>query len=121
DCHDLALPLVGWGGARPYRRLAASRLDFYMSYRQSNHRPGHLVLRTRAESAGLAASILGILRDLDPEQPAPAIVPMGDAVSEALAAPRFAARMLSAFAALAVLLAALGLYGSVAYSVGRRT
>jgi putative ABC transport system permease protein len=46
---------------------------------------------------------------------------MSDAVSEALGVPRFAARVLSAFGLVALLLAALGLYGLVAYSVSRRT
>ena len=46
---------------------------------------------------------------------------MTDVVHEALAGPRFAARVLGAFAVTALLLAALGLYGLVSYSVGRRT
>jgi predicted permease len=121
EYHDAWLTVIGVAGDARYRELAASRLDFYMSHRQSDHRAQHLVLRTRAESAGLAASVLRVLRELDPEQPAPRIVPLRDAVSEALGTPRFAARVLSAFAAVALLLAALGLYGSVAYSVGRRT
>jgi putative ABC transport system permease protein len=121
EYHDTWLTVVGVAGDARYRELAASRLDLYMSYRQSDHRPHHLVLRTRSDRAGLATSVLRVLRELDPEQPAPPIVPLGDAVSEALGAPRFGARMLSSFALVAVLLAALGLYGSVAYSVGRRT
>jgi ABC-type antimicrobial peptide transport system permease subunit len=92
-----------------------------MPHRQSDHRPRHVVLRTHAGSAGLPAAILGVLRELDPDQPAPRIVAMDDAVSAALAVPRFAARVLSAFGLVALLLAALGLYGLVAWSVGRRT
>jgi putative ABC transport system permease protein len=46
---------------------------------------------------------------------------MTDVVSEALGGPRFAARVFAAFAFVALLLAALGLYGLLADSVGRRT
>jgi predicted lysophospholipase L1 biosynthesis ABC-type transport system permease subunit len=113
--------VVGVVGDARYRELAAPRLDLYMPCRQSDHRPRHVVLRTRGETAGLPAAVLRVLRDLDPVQPSPHIVAMSDAVSAALAVPRFAARVLSAFGLVALLLAALGLYGLVAYSVSRRT
>jgi putative ABC transport system permease protein len=61
------------------------------------------------------------VRAHDPELAAPKLVPLADAVGRALAVPRFAARVFSAFALVALLLAALGLYGLVAHSVGRRT
>jgi putative ABC transport system permease protein len=115
------LTVVGVVGDARYRELAAPRLDLYMPCRQSDHRPRHVVLRTRGETAGLPAAVLRVLRDLDPVQPSPHIVAMSDAVSAALAVPRFAARVLSAFGLVALLLAALGLYGLVAYSVSRRT
>jgi putative ABC transport system permease protein len=115
------LTVVGVAGDARYRELTATRLDLYMPHRQSDHRPHHVVVRTRGEVAGLPAAILKTLRQLNPEQPAPRIVVMTDVVHEALAGPRFAARMLTAFALVALLLAALGLYGLVAYSVGRRS
>jgi putative ABC transport system permease protein len=115
------LTVVGVVGDARYRELTAARLDLYMPYRQSDHPLRHVVLRTRGETAGLPASILRVLRDFDPEGPPPGIVAMSDAVSAALGVPRFAARVLSVFGLVALLLAALGLYGLVAYSVSRRT
>jgi putative ABC transport system permease protein len=115
------LTVVGVAGDARYRELTATRLDLYMPELQSDHRLHHVVLRAKGEPAGLSAAILATLHTLDPEQPAPRIVAMTDVVHEALAGPRFTARVLSAFALVAMLLAALGLYGLVAYAVGRRT
>jgi putative ABC transport system permease protein len=118
---DRWLTVVGVVGDARYRELTATRLDLYMAYRQSDHALRHVVLRTRGEAAGLPAAVLRVLREDDPGQPPPRIVAMSDAVSAALGIPRFAARVLSAFGLVALLLAALGLYGLVAHSVSRRT
>jgi putative ABC transport system permease protein len=121
EYHDAWLTVVGVAGDARYRELTATRLDLYMPHRQSDHRLRHIVLRTRGETAGLAGPILRALRELDPEQPAPRIVAISDAVSQALGVPRFAARVLSAFGLVTLVLAALGLYGLVSYAVSRRT
>jgi putative ABC transport system permease protein len=115
------LTVVGVAGDARYRELRATRLDLYMPHRQSNHRLQHVVLRTRGEVAGLPAAIRRIVHELDPNQPAPGVTPMSDVVSEALGGPRFAARVFGAFAMVTLLLAGLGLYGLVAYSVSQRT
>jgi len=121
ECDGKWLTVVGVATDARYRELTATRLDLYMPHRQSDHNLHHVVLRTHGAAAGLPSAILRVLREDDPSQPAPRIVGMSDAVSEALGVPRFAARVLSAFGLVALFLAALGLYGLVAYSVSRRT
>jgi putative ABC transport system permease protein len=119
--HDEWLSVVGVVGDARYRELQAARLDLYMSYRQADHRPRHLVVRAHAAPAALAGSIREIVRAMDPEILVTDVITMSDAVAAALGGPRFAARVSGAFALIAVLLAALGLYGLLAYAVTRRT
>ena len=121
EYHQAWLTVVGVAGDARYRELRATRLDLYMPHRQSDHRPHHLVARATGDVASLPAALQRVVRELDPEAAAPEVVLMTDAVSAALGGPRFAARVFSAFAVVALLLAGLGLYGLVAYSVGRRT
>jgi putative ABC transport system permease protein len=121
EYHYAWLTVVGVADDARYRELTAARLDLYMSHRQSDHRPNHVVVRSRGDSANAAAAVTRIVRELNPGQPAPGVVAMKDAVAAAVAIPRFAVRILGAFAVTAVLLASLGLYGLVAGSVGRRT
>jgi putative ABC transport system permease protein len=115
------LTVVGVVGDARYRELRATRLDLYMAHRQSDHRLRHVVVRARGDVAGLPAAIRRVVRELDPGQPAPEVIAMNDVVSEALGGPRFAARVFGAFALVALLLAAVGLYGLIAHSVERRT
>jgi putative ABC transport system permease protein len=119
--HDTWLEVVGVVADARYREIRAARLDLYMSFLQANHAPHHLVVRTEGEPAALAPAVREIVRGLDPDQPVAEALPMASIVSEALGGPRFAARVFSAFALVALLLAALGLYGLLAYLVGRRT
>lgn len=115
------LSVVGVAGDARYRELQAARLDLYMSYRQANHRPRHLLVRAAGDPQALAGSIRDVVRDLDPDVPVADVLTMSDAVASALGGPRFAARVFGAFALVGLLLSALGLYGLLAYSVSRRT
>jgi putative ABC transport system permease protein len=115
------LTVVGVAGDARYRELRATRLDLYMSYLQSDHVAQNLVARTDGDAALVAPLLRRAIQELAPDVPPPGVTTMGHAVSEALGGPRFAALLFSTFALVALLLAALGLYGLLAWSVRRRT
>ena len=97
----------------------------YQPYAQVNNTffLGHMtyVLRTGANPAALAPSIRAILRQIDPDQPLQSVETMSDVIAGATASQRFLAQVIGAFSLMAVLLAAIGLYGVLASSVAERT
>jgi putative ABC transport system permease protein len=74
----------------------------------------------RGKTAALPAAIAQVIRRLDPEQPV-AVRPLDELVGDSLARQRFAMTLFLVFSAAALLLAGIGLYGVVAYTVGQRT
>jgi ABC-type antimicrobial peptide transport system permease subunit len=80
-----------------------------------------LVIRSSLPPGRLASSVLHTLRELNPNQPAAEFKPIGMLVDHANSPRRFFMMLVGAFALLGVLLAALGIYGVISYSVTRRT
>jgi ABC-type antimicrobial peptide transport system permease subunit len=81
----------------------------------------YLVVRTAAEPSSIVASIRRAVRAADPNLPLSDVRLLGDVVTAGLATQRLGMSLLSAFSVVAVILAAIGLYGVISYSVVQRT
>jgi len=99
----------------------AATSEMYLPVMQADPEGAELVIRTKLPPEALASSVMKTLRAWNPSQPAAEFRPLQQIVDHSVSPRRFFVMLVASFALLGLILASLGIYGVISYSVARQT
>jgi putative ABC transport system permease protein len=126
---------INWGGGEPWREIVGVVADakgfdiegeplpaIYVPYRQySWQNPVYVLVRTDLPPAALAGPVRKVIRSWRKDILILRLATMENLLADSVAVPRFYMLLVASFAALALAVAAVGVYGTINYSVAQRT
>lgn len=114
--------IVGIVGHSKHRNLEGdSRVQYYLPHAQVANPNMFLTIRTSGEPTTFTGAVRNVIRGLDKDLPLFRVTAMEQLVADSMAQRRFAMTLLVIFAGVALVLAAVGLYGVMSYSVTQRS
>ncbi|MGD8329778.1 MAG: ABC transporter permease [Acidobacteriota bacterium] len=122
DNGDTTLRVAGIvGDVRHFGLDSEARPEIYLPYTRDELTSKTFVVRSEIEPAALGPRLRQAIVAVDPDQPLRDLLSMNEVIAETTAGPRFNALMMGLAAAVALALAALGLFGTMSYMVAERT
>ena len=109
------------GDVRHFGLSDSAMPEMYFPLAQRYSDDAYLIIHANRNPMALPGAIRDVVRSIDPDEPIASFETMDQLLSRSVAAPRLRTLLLTAFGALALLLALVGLYGVVSYTVAQRT